>query len=82
MTELFFFLGVCVEADYIRPTCGRIGTLEIMLDGISENIGLTFPIRMQVKESDSRDLSPWVAGPVPVGRENEKRPAAASLKGT
>ena len=38
MTELFFFLGVCVEADHVRPTCGRIGTLEIMLDGIGENI--------------------------------------------
>ena len=45
MTELFFFLSVCVEADHVRPSCGRIGTLEIMLDGIGENIGLTFPIR-------------------------------------
>ena len=45
MTELFFFFFFFVEADHVRPSCGRIGTLEIMLDGIGENIGLRFPIR-------------------------------------
>ena len=41
---LILFLGVCVELDYIRPARGRIGTLEIMLDGIGKDIGFALAI--------------------------------------
>ena len=43
MTRLLMVSAL--DLDDIRPTGGWILALEIMLDGIGENIGLTFPIR-------------------------------------
>ena len=40
---VFLFRDICIEFDHVAPARGRIGTLEIVFDGIGKDIGLPLP---------------------------------------